>query len=183
MIIFDRFLCCIKLKTFGKFFGWIGAVFSIMTAYALFLVASGRKTTGQNVSDHMFYGKDLSIEDFYYYTWLLIGLLLIIAILHIMLICGIKFLKSILILPYVVLSIILTASAICILPSKIHERKDNTYYAYFIVASIFTLIVSVYFSLCVYSLHQLVKYEEKRKKMYRNPDTIYIAPLSMKDYY
>jgi hypothetical protein len=62
MIIFDRFLCCIKLKTFGKFFGWIGTVFSVLAAYALFLVMSGRKSAGSNVTNHMLYGKNLSAE-------------------------------------------------------------------------------------------------------------------------
>lgn len=114
MIIFDRFLCCIKLKLFGKLFGWIGTCFSIMSAYAIFLIACGRKSAGENVSKpkHMIYGNDLSAEgevkghtiffgiykyifcyqtDFYYYTALVIGLLLIIAAVHILLICGIKY--------------------------------------------------------------------------------------------
>jgi hypothetical protein len=45
MFIFDRFLCCISLKLFGKAVGWIGTVVSFMTAYALFLVVSAKSRT------------------------------------------------------------------------------------------------------------------------------------------
>lgn len=182
MIIFDRFLCCIKLKSFGKFFGWIGTTFSILLAYATFLVASGRKAAGENTSNHMIIGRDWKTEDFYYICGLIIAFLLIISIFHIMLICGIKYLKSILIVPYVILSVILTAALICILPSEIHLTASHEHEAtspYLIAACIFGLILGVYFALCVYSLYELIKYEEKRRKLYRNADAILIAPLTI----
>ena len=50
MIIFDRFLCCVKLQFFGKIVGWTGTMLSLMTAYAIFLIASGRELAGQNAS-------------------------------------------------------------------------------------------------------------------------------------
>jgi hypothetical protein len=60
MIIFDRFLCCISLKTFGKFIGWTGTMISIMIAYAAFLIASARKSAGENGSKDMIFGRNLT---------------------------------------------------------------------------------------------------------------------------
>lgn len=54
MIIFDRFLCCVKLKLFGKAIGWTGLMISLMCAYATFLVAGGRKSAGKNASNEVF---------------------------------------------------------------------------------------------------------------------------------
>ena len=53
MMIFDRFLCCVKLKLFGKIIGWTGTMISLMSAYATFLVAGGRKSAGQNASNEV----------------------------------------------------------------------------------------------------------------------------------
>lgn len=86
-------------------------------------------------------------------------------------------LKSLLIVPYLILSIVKTASALCILPSQIDLNHVNFY---IIFACIFTLIFSIYFTLCIYSLYGIVKYQEKRRKLYRNPDTLYIAPITLK---
>jgi hypothetical protein len=61
MIIFDRFLFCINLKTFGKFFGWVGTMTAIMIAYAMFLVASA-KSANVNAIKERYFGKDFSTE-------------------------------------------------------------------------------------------------------------------------
>lgn len=74
-------------------------------------------------------------------------------------------------------SIVKTAAAFCILPSQIHFDDINFY---ILAGCIVALILSVYFTLCIYSLYEIVKREEKRRKLYRNPDTIYIAPLPLK---
>lgn len=56
MIIFDRFLCCISLKFFGKFLGWIGTMLSLGVAYAFFLIRSAKSANqarfvGEKISD------------------------------------------------------------------------------------------------------------------------------------
>ncbi|KAL7026315.1 hypothetical protein ACKWTF_013848 [Chironomus riparius] len=181
MIIFDRFLCCVKLKLFGKVIGWTGLMISLMIAYATFLVAGGRKSAGQNAPNevlrHLF-----NDEDFYYYSALVIALLLIIAVFHIMLICGIKYRKSMLIVPYVIVAVVITATMICLLPSEIHLTASNGQDAtspYLIVACIFALIFIAYLALCIYSLYGLINYEEKRRKLYKSADTILITPLQI----
>lgn len=57
MIIFDRFLCCISIKTFGKFFGWIGMMASLVLGYAIFLIASAKRSNLYAVKDRFFPGK------------------------------------------------------------------------------------------------------------------------------
>lgn len=87
MIIFDRFLCCISLKTFGKFFGWAGTVICVFLAYAVFLVLSGRKTTGDKKDGNSLFAYPQFIE----ISVLFIALLLVAAIFHVLLLFGIKF--------------------------------------------------------------------------------------------
>lgn len=87
MIIFDRFLCCISLKTFGKFFGWAGTVICVFLAYAIFLVLSGRKTAGDKIDGNSLY----AYPQFSQISVLLIVLLIVAAIFHVLLICGVKF--------------------------------------------------------------------------------------------
>jgi hypothetical protein len=85
-----------------------------------------------------------------------------------------------LIVPYIIVIVVLTATMVCILPSEIHLTASNGHDAtspYLIVASILALIFVFYFGLCIYSLYELIKFEENRKKLYGNPDTILIAPL------
>lgn len=53
MIIFDRFLCCIGLKFFGKFIGWIGTMTTVMIAYAIFLVSGAKKPTFDSLIERM----------------------------------------------------------------------------------------------------------------------------------
>jgi hypothetical protein len=68
-------------------------------------------------------------------------------------------------------------------PSNIHitaTHDEEATNPYIIAACIFTLIFSVYFLLCIYSLYEIIKGEEKRRKLYRNPETIIIAPLPRK---
>ena len=87
MIIFDRFLCCISLKTFGKFFGWAGTVICVFLAYAIFLVLSGRKTAGDKNDGNSLY----AYPQFSQVSVMLIVLLIVAAIFHVLLICGVKF--------------------------------------------------------------------------------------------
>lgn len=87
MIIFDRFLCCIKLKSFGKFVGWTGLVISVFLAYAIFLVLTGKKTTSANSN---FYDN----TRFQHLSIFCIALLLIAALFHVLLIYGIKFVSE-----------------------------------------------------------------------------------------
>lgn len=57
MIVFDRFLCCISLKTFGKFIGWIGTMASFMMIYALFLVLTAKSVNLLSLNERYFSGK------------------------------------------------------------------------------------------------------------------------------
>lgn len=61
MIIFDRFLCCVSLKLFGKAIGWIGTVASTMIAYALFLVVSAKTRSVMKFKEHYF-GENVKSE-------------------------------------------------------------------------------------------------------------------------
>jgi hypothetical protein len=110
MIIFDRFLCCISLKTFGKTIGWIGLMTSLCVAYAIFLVISAKATSVYDVKQRYF-GSQITTDGFnllllifyfssyfkikiseaYYYSASAIGALLLFALIHVSIICGIKF--------------------------------------------------------------------------------------------
>jgi ABC-type Na+ efflux pump permease subunit len=87
MIIFDRFLCCINLKSFGKCVGWAGMMICVFVAYAIFLVLTGRKSA---VAQSNFYEN----PKFNHLSILFIVLLLIAALFHILLICGIKYVSQ-----------------------------------------------------------------------------------------
>lgn len=52
MIILDRFLCCISLKTFGKFVGWVGTMLCALAAYAVFLVVASKSANLLVISYH-----------------------------------------------------------------------------------------------------------------------------------
>lgn len=55
MIIFDRFLCCIRLKSLGKFVGWTGTMLCVLVAYTVLLVIASRSVNLLVVTDHARY--------------------------------------------------------------------------------------------------------------------------------
>lgn len=57
MIVCDRFLCCISLKTVGKFIGWIGTMVSFMLAYAFFLILTAKPVNMIALNERYFGGK------------------------------------------------------------------------------------------------------------------------------
>lgn len=100
MIIFDRFLCCINLKTFGKFIGWVGATSSVLIAFlaSLVVVVKALKS-GDLMATTRDYSENLW-KDFQPNLWVLFGLLvaawILIFIVHVLLIVGIKKVSEIL---------------------------------------------------------------------------------------
>lgn len=125
MIIFDRFLCCISLKFFGKFLGWIGTMLSLGIAYAFLLIRSAKSANqvrffGEKISDESrkkwFYynsaeferlqmfacgsfikvNKPIQIFNFVDFSeiGIVCGVCFVIALIHILLICGIKFVST-----------------------------------------------------------------------------------------
>lgn len=63
MIVFDRFLCCISLKSFGKFIGWLGAMTSLMMVYAVFLVLTAKSVNLLAINQRYFAGETTNEGD------------------------------------------------------------------------------------------------------------------------
>ncbi|CRL07457.1 CLUMA_CG020426, isoform A [Clunio marinus] len=180
MIIFDRFLCCISLKTFGKFVGWVGSMGAIMMAYAMFLIYSVKPENLRGFKDYHIKSSSITTEDVHIFAGISFALLLLFTLIHILLIIGIKFIKSLAIIPHILLSVFGTAAAICLIPSEVHLSATDDHEATkveLIIAYIMIIIFSVYFTLCIYSLYELIKIEEKRRKSYRNCESVFITKI------
>jgi heme/copper-type cytochrome/quinol oxidase subunit 2 len=88
--------------------------------------------------------------------------------------------KSLAILPYLLLSIVASAASLCIIPSQVHlSTTEGTLpnELLMIVCYVFVLIFSIYFTLCVYSLYEIIKFSEKRRKDYKNGEPILIIEV------
>lgn len=121
------------------------------------------------------------------------------AFIHVLLICGIKYVsihfkdictyiscililyfqkKSLAILPYVILTVINVIVLICFMPMKINlsaTNADDSRWEFMIgsiIGFVFALICGIYYALCMYSLYSLIRDEEKKRKNYKNCDSI-----------
>lgn len=90
MIIFDRFLCCINLKSFGKFIGWTGAMTLLLFAYGAGLVLSAKPAKFYELT-RRFTDVDNIPKNDSLALGLLIGTWTVVFLIHVFLIVGVKY--------------------------------------------------------------------------------------------